>query len=85
MRRKLAARRTAESNWCSGSGRGLFIEGATSLNCGKAVLRSGALYGRVWAVTRENEARSPAAEEMLDILREVCRTYRDDRDLLLAA
>jgi DNA-binding transcriptional LysR family regulator len=40
---------------------------------------------RVWAVTRENEARSPAAEEMLDILREVCRTYRDDRDRLLAA
>jgi Transcriptional regulator len=30
---------------------------------------------RVWAVTREN-SRSPAAEQMLGILREVCRTYR---------
>src|SRR4051794_17327689 len=40
---------------------------------------------RVWALTRENEARSPAAEQMLGILREVCRTYRDDRDLLVAA
>src|SRR4051794_1921489 len=40
---------------------------------------------RVWAVTRESEARSPAAEQMLGILREVCRTYRDDRDLLVAA
>ena len=35
---------------------------------------------RVWAVTRENEARSPAAEEMLGILREVCRTYRGRRE-----
>ena len=32
---------------------------------------------RVWAVTRETEARPPAAEEMLGILREVCREYRD--------
>jgi DNA-binding transcriptional LysR family regulator len=40
---------------------------------------------RVWAVTRENEARSPAAVEMLGILREVCRTYRDDAKLALAA
>jgi len=40
---------------------------------------------RVWAVTRENESRSPAAEQMLGILREVCRAYRDDRDLLVAA
>src|SRR3954465_2481753 len=31
---------------------------------------------RVWAVTRENESRSPAAEQMLGILREVCRDYR---------
>jgi DNA-binding transcriptional LysR family regulator len=40
---------------------------------------------RVWSVTRENEARSPAAEQMLGILREVCRAHRDERDLLLAA
>jgi DNA-binding transcriptional LysR family regulator len=40
---------------------------------------------RVWAVTRESEARSPAAEEMLGILRDVCRTYREGRDLRLAA
>jgi DNA-binding transcriptional LysR family regulator len=40
---------------------------------------------RVWAVTRETEARSPAAEEMLGILREVCRTHRDERELALAA
>jgi DNA-binding transcriptional LysR family regulator len=40
---------------------------------------------RVWAVTRENESRSPAAEEMLGILREVCRSYRDERHLRLAA
>jgi DNA-binding transcriptional LysR family regulator len=40
---------------------------------------------RVWAVTRENESRSPASEQMLGILREVCGTYRDERDLLLAA
>jgi DNA-binding transcriptional LysR family regulator len=40
---------------------------------------------RVWAVTRESEARSRAAEEMLGILREVCRAYRDDAKLALAA
>lgn len=40
---------------------------------------------RVWAVTRETEARSPAAEEMLGILREVCRSYRDGQKLRLAA
>jgi DNA-binding transcriptional LysR family regulator len=40
---------------------------------------------RVWAVTRVSESRSPAAEEMLGILREVCRTYRDDTALALAA
>jgi DNA-binding transcriptional LysR family regulator len=40
---------------------------------------------RVWAVTRESDVRSPAAEQMLGILREVCRTYRDERQLRLAA
>jgi molybdate transport repressor ModE-like protein len=40
---------------------------------------------RVWAVTREDEVRSPAADEMLGILREVCRAYREGRDLVLAA
>jgi molybdate transport repressor ModE-like protein len=40
---------------------------------------------RIWAVTRESEARPPAAEEMLGILREVCRTYRSERKLRLAA
>jgi DNA-binding transcriptional LysR family regulator len=40
---------------------------------------------RVWAVTRETEARSPAAEQMLGILREVCRAHRDERELALAA
>ncbi len=40
---------------------------------------------RVWAVTRESEARSPAAEQMLGILREVCRAYRDERSVRLAA
>src|SRR5262245_32463422 len=40
---------------------------------------------RVWAVTRESDVRSPAAEEMLGILREVSRAYRDDRELALAA
>ena len=40
---------------------------------------------RVWAVTRESEARSPAAEEMLGILREVCRAYREDAAPALAA
>jgi DNA-binding transcriptional LysR family regulator len=40
---------------------------------------------RVWAVTRASESRSPAAEEMLGILREVCRSYRDERKLAVAA
>jgi DNA-binding transcriptional LysR family regulator len=40
---------------------------------------------RVWAVTRNSESRSPAAEEMLGILREVCRSYRDDMKLSLVA
>jgi len=40
---------------------------------------------RVWAVTRESEARSPAAEQMLGILREVCRTYREQPALAVAA
>jgi DNA-binding transcriptional LysR family regulator len=40
---------------------------------------------RVWAVTRQEESRSPAAVEMLGILREVCRTYRDERKLALVA
>jgi DNA-binding transcriptional LysR family regulator len=40
---------------------------------------------RIWAVTRASEARSPAAQEMLGLLREVCRTYRDERKLRLAA
>ena len=40
---------------------------------------------RIWGVTRESEARPPAAEEMLGILREVCRTYRSERKLRLAA
>jgi DNA-binding transcriptional LysR family regulator len=39
---------------------------------------------RVWAVTRQ-ESRSPAAEQMLGILREVCRAYRDERSVRLAA
>jgi len=40
---------------------------------------------RVWAVTRERESRSPASEEMLGLLREVCRTYRSERKLRVAA
>jgi molybdate transport repressor ModE-like protein len=40
---------------------------------------------RVWAVTRERDLRSPAAEQMLAILREVCRGYRDEKHLRLAA
>jgi DNA-binding transcriptional LysR family regulator len=40
---------------------------------------------RVWAVTRESEARPPATAEMLGILREVCRTYRERPDLRVAA
>jgi DNA-binding transcriptional LysR family regulator len=40
---------------------------------------------RVWAVTRESEVRSPAAEEMLGVLREVCRSHRDEQRLRVAA
>jgi DNA-binding transcriptional LysR family regulator len=40
---------------------------------------------RVWAVTRESDLRSPAAEQMVTILREVCRAYHDERHLRLAA
>ena len=40
---------------------------------------------RIWAVTRESEARSPAAEQMLGILREVCGAHREERDIRLAA
>ena len=40
---------------------------------------------RVWAVTRESEVRSPAADQMLGILRDVCRAYRGERKLALAA
>jgi DNA-binding transcriptional LysR family regulator len=40
---------------------------------------------RVWAVTRDSEARSPAAGQMLGILREVCRAYRAAPDLPVAA
>jgi molybdate transport repressor ModE-like protein len=40
---------------------------------------------RVWAVTRESEARPPAAEQMLGIVREVCREYREGTHLRAAA
>lgn len=40
---------------------------------------------RVWAVTRESEARPPAAEQMLGVLREVCREYREGTKLRAAA
>jgi DNA-binding transcriptional LysR family regulator len=40
---------------------------------------------RVWAVTRESEARPPAAEQMLAIVREVCREYREGTRLPAAA
>lgn len=40
---------------------------------------------RVYAVTRETQVRSPAAEEMLGILREVCRSYREESSARLAA
>jgi len=40
---------------------------------------------RVWAVTRESDMRSPASERMLDILREVCRAYREEQHLRVAA
>src|SRR3954453_8654390 len=39
---------------------------------------------RVWAVTRESEARPPASEQMLGILREVCGDYRDQPRLRAA-
>src|SRR5919106_30174 len=40
---------------------------------------------RIYAVTRESDARPPAAEQMLDILREVCREYREGPPLRVAA
>ena len=40
---------------------------------------------RVFAVTREREVRSPAAEQMLGILREVCRAHREESSVRLAA
>jgi DNA-binding transcriptional LysR family regulator len=40
---------------------------------------------RVWAVTRETDARPPAAGQMLNILREVCREYRDQPKLRAVA
>jgi DNA-binding transcriptional LysR family regulator len=40
---------------------------------------------RVWAVTRASDVRSPAAEQMVGVLREVCRAYRDERHLRAAA
>jgi DNA-binding transcriptional LysR family regulator len=40
---------------------------------------------RVFAVTRVSDVRSPATEEMLGILREVCLTYGDERRLRAAA
>jgi DNA-binding transcriptional LysR family regulator len=40
---------------------------------------------RVFGVTREREARSRAASEMLGILREVCRAYREESSVRLAA
>ena len=40
---------------------------------------------RVFAVTREGDVRSPAADQMLAVLREVCADYLDERDLRVAA
>jgi len=40
---------------------------------------------RIWGVTRERDARSPAAEQMLGILREVCRDYGADQRLRAVA
>ena len=40
---------------------------------------------RVWAATRERDARPPAAEEMLGILRGVCEAYRGAQTLRAAA
>ena len=40
---------------------------------------------RVWAVTRQSDVRSPAAEQMLAVLHEVCGAYRDEQRLAVAA
>lgn len=40
---------------------------------------------RIYAVTRESEARPPAAEQMLGIVREVSREYREGTPLRAAA
>ena len=40
---------------------------------------------RLYAVTRESQARPPAAEQMLGILRDVCREYREGTKLRAAA
>jgi DNA-binding transcriptional LysR family regulator len=40
---------------------------------------------RIFAVTRESQARPPAAEQMVGILREVCREYREGTHLRAAA
>jgi DNA-binding transcriptional LysR family regulator len=40
---------------------------------------------RLFAVTRESDIRSPAADQMLGILREVCAAHRDGRRLRVAA
>jgi DNA-binding transcriptional LysR family regulator len=39
---------------------------------------------RVYAVTREREARPPAAEQMVGVLHEVCREYREGTHLRAA-
>ena len=40
---------------------------------------------RVWAVTRASDVRSPAAEQMLGVIREVCIGYRDEQQQLRVA
>src|SRR5215204_3217662 len=40
---------------------------------------------RLYAVTRESQARPPAAEQMLGILRDVCREYREGTSLRAVA
>jgi DNA-binding transcriptional LysR family regulator len=40
---------------------------------------------RVYAVTRESEARPPAAEQMVGVLREVCLEYREGTQLRAVA
>ena len=40
---------------------------------------------RVWAVTRVEDARPPAAEQMLGILRQVCAAYRETHAMRPAA